>query len=462
MALAKTLGDSFGVSFETNLCFLLLHNRNFSEQAVDAVREDLFSSSINKEIITSYCKLKRIQSGRPPTADSVMSDLMESYHKLENKPAHSSRFMNIRRTLRRLKKFSKIDPSTIDTLFIKDNLSRFITYQNLRYTLLTSVDNLEEGEFDRIRQDIEEAAQSGKILVPTELGVDFSDVETRLAGYAARSQNGRVHSPIGISSIDECLRGGLEPGTIGLIMAQTGAGKTMTMINAGAVGILAGKQVLHITLELSQDEVAVRYDARMLGCPINDILEQPSRYADIIREQVDRVKSRLWIKQWGSDEATVFDLRAYVKLLALKKDFRPDILIVDYADLLRPYRSHKDYRFELRDTIRALRQLATDLDVPIWTGSQVNERGFDAKKIGLSAVAEAKEKVNIADVVIALAQTGLEKRHRRLRMYLLKNRLGGKEGRRVHVTFNGETQTIKQSKDQLSGILDGESKPRRY
>ena len=123
----------------------------------------------------------------------------------------------------------------------------------------------------------------------------------------------------------------------------------------------------------------------------------------------------------------------------------PDVVIVDYADLIMPQTRQKERRFELGATFRSLRQIAKDFECAVWTGSQTNKEGYDQPVISLKTISESGEKAQIADVIIGLCQTDQEASKKRMRAIILKNRQGGFKRKAINCIFKSDTQMIKQS-----------------
>jgi len=445
----ETLGKHFGREFEITLCYILLFDQALAEQFADAVSPDLFRDPQHREIISSFNRLRRAAGGSVPTYKTVLAELRRKRSDLDK---NSPRYKPMDAAVKRLVTISNRPASTAsDVGFVRDNLQVFVTKRSTQLALLESVELVETGEFDQIRDIIDAATQSGRLKVAPTLGLEFTDAEARYARYTAKKLH-TIHSPIGVPRLDAMMRGGLEPGSLGMFMAATGIGKTMAMINVGTAALLRGLNVVHFTMEIFEDEVSIRYDARMLGYPINELMRNPKRYKKRMKSSNKNLKSRLFIKQWGSDEVSAYDLRAYLKVLDLKEGVKPQVLLVDYADLLCPLQKQREVRFELRDTVRALRQIASEFNCAVWTASQVNKEGFDAEILSLRTISESSEKANVADVVIGLCQTADERRKKRMRLLILKNRLGGNEQKAVDCIINTGTQTISENPTQISTI----------
>jgi replicative DNA helicase len=455
----NTLGEEYGKGFESTLCYLLLFDDSFADTVSNAVKEELFNQAELKEIIRTFSTLKEVNPNSCPSYKSVRSYLLNKKKKLDASKSPNVEITN--KALKKIRSFAKQEyPSQGDVDFIKDSLHAYVTHRSTEAALLGAVDLLENGQYDDIRTLIDEATQSGRMQIAPSLGLEFTDIDGRLASYQHRG-TARVNASLGIPRLDSIMRGGLEDGRIGIFMAATGVGKTMAMVNAGAVALLQGLTVVHVTLEIDENDTAMRYDARILGYPINEIMKNISKYEPKMRKVANNLKSNLFIKYWGSDEASVMDVRAYLKVLEARKGVKPDLLILDYADLLKPHRNHREHRFELKDTMRALRRLAVEFDMAIWTGSQVNKEGFDAETLSLRTISEASEKANVADVIIGMCQTDTEKRRNRMRLRILKNRQGGKEKTTVDCLCNTGTQTITEAGIQGTAAQGGSNGTRK-
>jgi len=453
MRLVTTLEERFGADFEKTFCRLIVSDPTFAEVISEAITEDLFHSAPSREIISTYCYLREKKQGVVPGIKSVRTELFTRYDAAEAKK--SPRAGILEQALRRLDAFRRAEyPEQVDVDYIRENLVTFITHRNTHLALIDSVDLLESGEYDEIQKRIADATQSGKLRVQPSLGLEFTNADAKFAAYS-KKYNSRVRAATGIPLLDSAMRGGAEAGTVTIIMAPPGVGKTLVMVNYGVTALLDGLNVVHVTLEINAVDTALRYDARFTGCPINTILKNVAQYETRIRTATEKLRAKLFIREWGSIEASVYELRAYLKTLELRKKFRPDLIIVDYADLLRPHRALRERRWELSETLRGLRQLACEYECPVITGSQVNKDGFDAEVLSMRHIAEASDKAAIADIILGLCQTYYERRRGRLRALIIKNRQGGREGRMVDCTLRTDTQTLQQNPIQTSDLQQG-------
>ena len=132
---------------------------------------------------------------------------------------------------------------------------------------------------------------------------------------------------------------------------------------------------------------------------------------------------RLFIKEYPTGSATIMTLKTHIEKLALK-GFVPDIIIIDYADIMRSTRKYDSLRHELKLIYEELRNLAMELNLPIWSASQANRQASNADIVGLENMSEAYGKAMIADVVLSLSRKPVEKAKGTARLFIAKNRAG--------------------------------------
>jgi replicative DNA helicase len=132
---------------------------------------------------------------------------------------------------------------------------------------------------------------------------------------------------------------------------------------------------------------------------------------------------RLFIKEYPTNTASIFTIRSHIERLDLK-GFRPDIIIIDYADIMRSTRQFDSLRHELKLVYEELRGLAMEYGIPIWTASQSNKEGANAEVIDMTNMSEAYGKAMICDFIISVSRRSHEKASGWGRLYVAKNRAG--------------------------------------
>lgn len=191
----------------------------------------------------------------------------------------------------------------------------------------------------------------------------------------------------------------------------------------GANAMRSGKNVLHYTFELTEHSVGLRYDSNLCGMNSNEVQD---RKDEVIEKYKEMELGKLIIKEYPTGSASVVTIRNHVEKLLLK-GFVPNLIVIDYADIMKSTRSYDSIRHELKLVYEELRNLAMDLNIPIWTASQANRDSANSEVVGLENMSEAYGKAMVADVVVSLSRKASEKAHGTGRLFVAKNR-AGKDG----------------------------------
>jgi replicative DNA helicase len=247
----------------------------------------------------------------------------------------------------------------------------------------------------------------------------FEDAEARFVKI------NRNPCPTGLDVLDskDIFRGGLGRGELGVVVAPTGVGKSHWLTAMGAHALKMGKNVVHYTFELTETAVGLRYDSNLCGIPSNEV---PDMKEDVLNTYKTMDLGRLIIKEYPTGTATVQMIRNHIEKLSLK-GFIPSLIVIDYADIMRSSRTFDSLRHELKLVYEELRNLAMELNLPIWTASQANREASGAEVVGLENMSEAYGKAMVADVVVSISRKPSEKADGSGRLFVAKNR-AGKDG----------------------------------
>ena len=308
----------------------------------------------------------------------------------------------------------KTNPHPGDIGYIKDKTLDFCKRQAFKGALEKSVDLIQGENFEAVIDLMKNAVSIG---MPNSSGHDFfEDIESRFVKV------NRNAVPTGFPRLDEkdIFKGGLGRGEIGVITANTGVGKSHWLVAMGSNAMRAGKNVLHYTFELTETSVGLRYDSNLCGIPSNDVQDNK----DLVKEVYEsKTLGRLIIKEYPTGSASVVTLRNHIEKLALK-GFKPNVLIIDYADIMKSTRSYDSLRHELKLVYEELRNLSMEMDIPIWTASQANRDSAQSEIVGLENMSEAYGKAMVADVVVSISRKASEKSTGFGRLFIAKNRAG--------------------------------------
>jgi replicative DNA helicase len=275
---------------------------------------------------------------------------------------------------------------------------------------MKSVDLLELGDYDDIRNLIDKALKAG---TERDIGHEYiTELEDR---FREESRN-TIETPWPL--INKLLCGGLGQGDLGLIAGGPGGGKSWALIALGAQAVKTGHTVIHYTLELSEKYVGRRYDACFSEISVSEI----TNYKEDVIKRLSTLRGGLYIREYPAGQATVNTIHAHLEK-CIQQDIKPDLIIVDYADLLTS-KSSKEKRDKLDDIYTSLRGLATEMKLPIWTASQVNRSGAREDIIQGDRMAESYSKMMITDFAMSLARSAEDKENGTGRWHIMKNRYG--------------------------------------
>lgn len=415
--------SKFGQSFQTGTIAALLSDSKFLDQLIEILHSKFFDSESNKWIVDSIMKYHS-QYKRPPSME-IFKVLVSEIKEEILQQAVVDQLRNV---------YTKV--GNVDLDYIKDRFRDFCKEQNLKQVILKSVDLLETGNYDRIRDEVDKALKVGE---PVDLGHDYIlDMEDR------HTEEQRTTIPTDWDVINDLMDGGLGPGELGVVVAPSGVGKTWILTAIGAAAVKRGKSVVHYSMELSEKYVGDRYDCVFTHTPTNEIKE----HKDEIVRKIAKLPGKLLIKYFPPKSITTKTIEAHIEKMIMAGN-RPDLIILDYADLVLPFGKTKDSTYaEQGDVYIELRGVGGVIGIPVWTASQTNRSGIESEVIEADKIADSYAKVMNADFIMSWSRRSKDKINDTARAHIMKNRFG-QDG----ITFPCKMNTNKGIID----IYDGSS-----
>jgi archaellum biogenesis ATPase FlaH len=395
--MSETL-TQFGTSFQSKIIASLLSDIKFIQTISDILDSSMFDSDSNKWLVKTiqeyYYKYKK-----QPTLEVIKYKIDE----VDNDVLKSGIVEKIRDVWKNIE--------STDLEFVQEQTLDFCKNQTLKSAILDSVDLLENKDYDGIKSIIDEAMKAG---TTRDLGHDYIiSLEQRL------EESARITVKTPWDVINDIMDGGLGAGELGVIVAPAGIGKSWTLQALGAGSIREEKTVVHYTLELNENYVGLRYDSIFSGVTTANI----KYYKDDVTNKISKLPGRLLIKYFPTKAASVQTIASHLKQIELSGT-KPDIVIVDYADILMPTGNFREKRHAIGNIYEDLRGLAGELEVPIWTASQANRSALEEDVIGADKVAEDYSKVMTADFVMSMSRKVEDKIANTGRFHVIKNRFG--------------------------------------
>lgn len=209
-------------------------------------------------------------------------------------------------------------------------------------------------------------------------------------------------------------------------MGPAHSGKSMYLVNVGANLILQKYNVVHISLEMSEEITSQRYDMRLLGCTKDEF--KTSQTIENLKNLLDKHIGRVVVKRYPSSSCTATDIGTYLKRVENAKGFKADALIVDYADIMRSSAKYNDRRFELDTIYQELRNIGIEFGIPVITATQLNREGLkELSNGGILTEEYIAESYGIArhvDCAVTINATPQDNANNQSVIYVCKNRDG--------------------------------------
>jgi replicative DNA helicase len=406
--------DEYGQSFQMKVISALLTHKEFLQNINDVLSDEYFANPAHKwiinEILKYYLKYHTTIS---------MDILKVEMKKLDNEVLKVS-------VKEQLREAYKADIEDLE--YVQEEFSTFCKNQQLKKALLSSVDLLKAGDYESIKYMIESAMKAGQ---DKNIGHEYKrDTESRYR------EDHRSIVPTPWPAINDLIQGGLGNGDLGLIFGNPGGGKSWTLVALGGFAVQMGYNVIHYTLELSESYTGRRYDAFFTRIPV-DQLEKSKDQVDAVAAEVP---GELIIREFAMGKTTIGTIESHIQKVR-DLGIQPDLIIIDYIDLLSTRKRNVDRKGEIDDIYTSTKGLARELNLPIWSVSQVNRAGAKDDVIEGDKAAGSYDKMMITDLSISLSRKKEDKVNGTGRLHIMKNRYG-MDGLTFQVDVNTSTGHI--------------------
>ena len=421
----------YGTSFQSKIITSLIVNNKFTKQIIDILELSYFDSDSNKFLIKSI-KDYVVEYKTTPTMealkvliDDVENDILKTtiVDSLRNAWNHRE---------------------SPDLEFVQEKTLEFCKNQIIKNAIMESVDLLDTQNYDGIKLVIDDAMKAG---VERDIGHEY------MTGFEERmSEQSRKCLPTQWDSVNDLMEGGLAGGELGVIVAPAGIGKSWTLQSLGAHAVAKGKTVIHYTLELNAEYVGLRYDTIVSGQPTGNL----QYYKEEVLKKINQLKGNLIIKYYPTRTASVNTITAHLQQCELQ-GIKPDMVIVDYADIMKSTQHFTEKRHQIGHVYEELRGMAGEVDIPIWTASQANRSSLEEDVIDASKVSEDYSKVMTSDFVMSMSRKVEDKIANTGRFHVIKNRFGP-DGITFPATINTNTGYIMIYETSTQGGREAQGK----
>ena len=422
--------DKYGPQFQVKVLSSLLNHKEFLTNVHDILDESNFTNQAHKWIVSNILSYYS-KYHTTPTPEVLKSE----YEKVTNDVLKVS----IKEQLREA--YKQVDT---DSEYIEGEFSAFCKNQQLKKALLNSVDLLQAQDYDSIRAIIDSALKAG---ADKNIGHEYiKDIEARY-----RNEQ-RLTIPTPWSEFNELLQGGLGNGDFGLIFGGPGAGKSWSLVALAGHAVKMGYNVVYYTLELGEDYVGRRFDAYFTKIPANEI----GLHKDKVEAVMTKLPGKLIIKGFPPSKASISTIESHIQKCE-DLGTKPDLIVIDYVDLLRSKKSARERKEEIDDIYTSTKGLARELNIPIWSASQVNRQGATDEVIEGHKAAGSYDKMMITDFAASISRRAKDKQTGVGKLHIMKNRYG-MDGLTYNAAINiaiGEYKIVSDEEyDSLAGTSE--------
>lgn len=402
------LFNKLGTNFQAKVLQALLTDRSWSAQFievfnVDECLEPVYLKLIASKFINYYHSYKEF-----PTMDLLITIIKDDLSNNQDLVIREQCQAFLQKVIR--------NEDGNDLPWVKEKAFTFCRQQLLKKALSQSVDIILTDKYETVVDIMKNAIAAG---VASTAGHDYNnDIEARY------SVTFRHAVKTGIPELDEkkIMGGGLGAGEIGIVCAPSGVGKSHLLTHFGAQALLAGKNVYHYTMELNERYVGIRYDSHLTGINSSDCSDAKESIKEYFETNKENL-GRLIIKEYPARSITCNTIKAHIEKMSYK-GVKPDLILIDYAGIIRSTERYELPRLEMQYVIQEIRKMAKELDVPIWTALQSNKEGAKSDIVDLTNLAESYGQAAEADFVLGLQRISTQKATGLGTLFIAKNRFG--------------------------------------
>jgi archaellum biogenesis ATPase FlaH len=391
-----------------------LKNEEYARKILPFVKDEYFTVEEDR-VLFQEIKDFIVKYNNIPTVDALLIEVDSIAHLKEDQ---------VRQIVETVKELHKDDIDT-NMDWLVDSTEKFCQEKAIYHAIMKSIDIMNNKDSTNTKGAIPQ-------LLTDALGVSFDPNvgHDYLEQYEDRyDYYHRVLEkiPFDLDFFNKITKNGLPKKTLNIALAGTGVGKSLFMCHVAASCLSMGKNVLYITLELAEEEVAKRIDANLMNITFDDLMNLPR---EMYQKKAENIKNKtngtLIVKEYPTAGAGSIHFKALLNELNLKKSFKPDIIFIDYLNIcmssrIKPGASVNSYTY-VKAIAEELRGLAVEYDVPVVSATQTTRSGFVSSDIGLEDTSESFGLPATADFMFALISTEELQELGQIMVKQLKNR----------------------------------------
>jgi replicative DNA helicase len=395
----------------------LIYNEEYVRKVLPFIRPDYFSDNAEKIVFKEIFEFIN-QYKNPPTHEALVINFTEKKNLTEPQVQEAIALLN--------KVHSDKDEPT-ETQWLIEQTEKFCQDKAIYNAIMESVSILDSKSEKRTKGEIPQLLSDALgVSFDNNIGHDYTqDFDSRYDSY--HKVESRIRFDLDL--FNKITKGGLPIKTLNIALAGTGVGKSLFMCHVAAGNLSQGQNVLYITMEMAEEKIAERIDANLLNIDLDELRTiSKEDYTRKFSTLKSKTQGKLIIKEYPTAGASVLHFRALLNDLALKKNFRPDIIFIDYLNIccsarIKPGANVNSYSY-IKAIAEELRGLAVEFCVPVVSATQTTRSGFSNSDPGLEDTSESFGLPATADFMFALVSNEELEALNQILVKQLKNRYG--------------------------------------
>ena len=393
----------------------LIFNEDYFRRVYPYIKSEYFDDGSLKKIFDTYSYYVD-EYKEPPSVEALKISLDK------RKDMNEDTYKSVMSTVNSFER----DPDTNIDWLVKET-EKFCQDKDLFNSIRKAILIIDGEDKDNDKGSIPELlSDSLSISFDTSIGHDYlEDYEDRYEFYHKKEE--RI--PFDIELLNKITKGGLPRKSMTVLLATTGGGKSLVKCHAAANAIMAGKNVLYITMEMAEERISERIDANLMDCTLDEVTLMPR---DVYEKRMNRIKNkatgRLVVKEYPTGSAHVGHFRHLLNELRMKRGFTPDIIFIDYLNICASARvkgaaAANSYTL-VKSIAEEVRGLAMEYNAAVVTSSQFNRDGYGNSDVDLTNTSESMGITHTADCILGLISSEDLDNLGQLMIKQLKNRWG--------------------------------------
>lgn len=394
----------------------LIYNEDYSRKVIPFIQPDYFEEKTERIVFEEVTKFI-VKYGSSITTEALSIEIDNRTDLNESE-------------IKNIYQFTKsLNDNPVDYKWLLDTTERWCKDRAIYLALMESI-HIADGKDEKKNRDAIPSILSDALAVSFDnnIGHDYFENYEQRYDFYNRKEN---RMPFDIEYLNKITNGGVPNKTLNIFLAGPNVGKTLMMCHIASSFLLQNKNVLYITLEMAEEEIAKRIDANILNIPINQFEDLPKNiFEKKVNKILERTKGRLIVKQYPTASAHAGHFKALINELQLKKSFRPDVIFIDYLNICASSRfkanSNVNSYSYVKSITEEVRGMVVELDVPLFTATQTTRSGFTSSDIEMTDVSESFGTAATADLLLAIISTEELDNMNQVMIKQLKNRYSDK------------------------------------